>query len=348
MHDLMPLLKVRSNGRAGTAYEPPPAEDDEDGEQPTEIEPLEPAPSKWEEDSPLNGFFEHVGEVTKNIAYIEWVTPKYAVAAKEFTSAVDVVSAKASEEKVLTIVKQSKNCIKVNKKSIDAMDAAMKEMMGLDVEEAITKGEIEKQDRPKVEDGETLEQWSPTYRVMYNARWALVNEWKRVNKVYNEEQAACERRKRENLRRQLMIANGEEPSEEELNQRLNNGATDVFAGGMVARGADADADFANEFLMEMQEETEKMNKILIGMREMQQMWDEFQLLLEKQGELLNSISGSLKRAKDYVKQANEHLAEAQEHADAALRQQYMIIASCCIGLCVLIVPLMIGSGMISV
>ena len=78
------------------------------------------------------------------------------------------------------------------------------------------------------------------------------------------------------------------------------------------------------------------------------MWDEFQLLLQKQNELLSTISGNLQKSKEFIKQANEDLDAAQEHAEAANRQQVMILCSCCIGLCVLIVPMMIGSGMISV
>lgn len=345
IRDLMPILKNK-NPMVGSAVDPPPAEGEDDDELEVEDE-VEEKPSRFPE-GPLNDFFEVVKSVSENIDYIEWVTPKYAAAAHEFTSAVDVTSAKVAEDKVKEIVKQSKTIIKRNKKSIDEMDETLKAQMREDADKALLDGDIEKADYPKIDDGDTLEHWSAPYRVMNSCRWALVGEWKRVNKAYNEEQAACDRRKRANLVRQLTIATGQEPSDEEVTKRLNNGATDVFSGGMVARSADADADFANEFLMEAQEEAAKMTEILKGMREMQQMWDEFQLLLQKQGEMLNTISGNLAKAKDFVKQANEDLAEAQEHAEAALRQQYMIIASCCIGACVVIIPFMITSGMISV
>jgi len=343
--DLMPLLKLK-NPEVGSAIGPQAGADGEDDEDVEEVEEVEPIPRFPA--GPLATFFELVKEVSDNIEYIEWVAPKYATVAHEFTSAVDVNSSKDAEDKVKAIVKQSKTIIKKNKKTIDQMDETLKDQMNLDCDQAILETEIEKADRPKVEEGETLEVWSATYRVMYNCRWALVGEWKRVNKAYNEEQASCDRRKRANLVRQLTIATGQEPTDDEINKRLNNGATDVFSGGMVARSADADADFANEFLMEAQEEAAKMTLILKGMKEMQEMWDEFQLLLEKQGEMLNTISGNLAKAKDFVKQANEDLGEAQEHAEAANRQQMLIVASCCIGLCVVIVPFMITSGMISV
>lgn len=335
------------NSTIGTAYEAAAGEEDEDAE---DAPPKEPEPSRWDEGSPLNDFFEHVALVTGYISNIEdTFSPKYANAAREFLSAVDTKSAKEGDEKLKVTVKQSKTIVKNAKKSIDEMTNAMKVQMKVDIDEAVTKGEIEKKDAPNADDGETLPQWSPTYHIMYNCRWAMVNEWKRVMKAYNEEQATCERKKRENLKRQLTISNnGLEPSDEEIEARLSSGATDVFAGGMVTRGADADADFANELLEEAKDETRKLTEVMVLMREMQEMWEQFQLLLEKQGEMLNTIAGNLQKAKDFIKQANEDLAEAQEHAEAALRQQYMIIASCCIGLCVLIVPMMIGSGMISV
>ena len=50
-------------------------------------------PGQWDEGSPLHGFFEKVKQVVENVAYIEWIAPKYAKAAHEFTSAVDVQTA---------------------------------------------------------------------------------------------------------------------------------------------------------------------------------------------------------------------------------------------------------------
>merc|ERR1711977_402908 len=82
---------------------------------------------------------------------------------------------------------------------------------------------------------------TPVYRVMYNCKWSLLHQWRTVNKSYNEEQAGCERRRRENLRRQLKIANdGQEPDDTEIEERMKTGATDVFSGGMVAKSADED------------------------------------------------------------------------------------------------------------
>lgn len=344
--DLMAKLKKKSGGLAGSVMEPQGAEGEDGMEDEATVE-IE-RPNMFPEDSPLNDFFDAVKEVDNNCKFIVWITPKYAAAALELTSAVDVKQTKTAQDRVNTLLKQSKTVIKKNKKTIDDMDEEMRKQMQLDVDEAVMAGEIEKKDAPNVKEGETLAEWGPYYRVMYNCRWSLVNQWKRVNKAYNEEQAACDRRKRANLTRQLTIANGCPPSEEEVNTRLNNGATDVFSGGMVARASDADADYANEFLAEAEEELKKIMLITKGMQEMQEMWDEFQLLLAKQGELLNTISGNLQKCKDFVAQANEDLGAAQEHAEAANRQQMLIMLSCCIGLCVLIVPLLIGSGMISV
>lgn len=347
MNDLMPKLKKKSGNRAGSVMElPEPAEgEDYDLEEP-------PAPPErinaFPEDSPLNDFFDAVKLVDDNCKFIIWITPKYAAAAQELTSAVDVKQAKEAQAKVDKLIKQAKTVIKKNKKTIDSMDEEMKNQMQLDVDEEIAAGTLEKKDAPNVQEGGELEQWSPYYRVMRQCRWSLVNRWKRVNKEFNEEQAACDRRKRANLVRQLTIANGCEPSEDEVTSRLNCGATDVFSGGMVARASDADADYANEFLAEAEEELKKIMQITKGMQEMQEMWDEFQLLLQKQGELLNTISGNLKKCKDFVKEANENLAEAQEHAEAANKSQLMILGSCCCGICILVVPLLIGSGAVSI
>ena len=140
----------------------------------------------------MNDFFEVVKAVTDNIEYIEWVAPKYAVAAHAFTSAVDVTSAKGgwllccsvpcfcallpllpgalchlkwvvtfgsteAEDKVNAMVKQSKTIIKKNKKSIDEMDETLKAQMREDADALLASGELEKADYPKIDDGDVLE-----------------------------------------------------------------------------------------------------------------------------------------------------------------------------------------------
>merc|ERR1712091_729237 len=109
---------------AGSVIQDEAPAEDENGD-PIETEPVEPPKSKWDEDSPLEDFFEHVKLVSRNVEYIQFVTPKYAEAALAFTSAVDVVSGKEAEAKVNSLTAQSKNCVKQNKKTIDDMDKTL-------------------------------------------------------------------------------------------------------------------------------------------------------------------------------------------------------------------------------
>merc|ERR1711918_148451 len=106
-----------------------------------------------------------------------------------------------------------------------------------------------------------------------------------------------------------------------MGERLNSGNTNVFAGGMVQRSADDD--FALEFLQEAKEHTAELQKVLDAIAELGAMWDQFQLLLEKQGELLNQIGANLEKCKDFVTKANADLDDAQAELDAAQRKSVM-------------------------
>merc|ERR1712242_415351 len=63
-----------------------------------------------------------------------------------------------------------------------------------------------------------------------------------------------------------------------------------------------------------------------SLAELHQMFLDFALLTEQQGELLDQISFNVKNAADYVEEANVEVTEAIEYSKKARKKQCIIIA----------------------
>ena len=59
--------------------------------------------------------------------------------------------------------------------------------------------------------------------------------------------------------------------------------------------------------------------------ELHQMFLDFALLTEQQGELLDQIEFNVKNAADYVEEANVEVHEAIEHSKAARKKQWYVM-----------------------
>lgn len=281
-------------------------------------------------DDPLGIFFNIAKRVMKSCETIETVHKFYKKAAYELTEAVEVEKERIAQGKIDKIHSRAKTEISGVKAVLDQMEQILEKQKASD-------------EKAAKEAGDDVPGWTTTYRVMYNCKWSLLINWREVNKIYNEEQAACERRKRAKLVRQLTILNeGQEPDEQDVEERMATGATDVFAGGMVARSADDD--FAAEFLAEAKEKEGKIDEILEKAQELQELWDQFQLLLQKQGELLNQIGENLDKSKDFVDKANDDLDSAIAHDEAANQQQLYIMCCCAIMIAIIVAPTVLATS----
>lgn len=287
-----------------------------------------PETKGFEKGDPLGVFFNIAKRVQGSCETMVTMHGLYKKAALELTQSIDPDSEKAAQSKLDKIVGRAKDEISGVKAVLDQMDKICKKQKAADDEEAKEAG---------VDDPS----WTTIYRVMYNCKWSLLFRWREVNKAYNEEQASCERRRRQKLTRQMTIANdGIAPDPQEIEERLANNSTDVFSGGMVAAKS-ADEDFAAEFLAEAKEKEAALDEILAKAKELQELWDQFQLLLQRQGELLNQIGANLEKCKDFVAQANADLDTAIEYQQAALQKQMMMVGVCIVMIAILLVPMMI-------
>jgi len=286
-----------------------------------------PETQGFEHGDPLGVFFNIAKRVQNSCDMMRRLHKLYKVAAYDLTDAIENDKVKIAQGKIDKIKDRAKSEISGVKAVLDQM------------EQILTKRKVQDEKEAK-EAGDDTPGWTTVYRVMYNCKWSLLINWREVNKEFNEEQASCERRRRKNLVRQLTIINdGQEPDKADVEERMASGATDVFAGGMVARSADDD--FAAEFLAEAKEKEAAIDEILEKAQELQELWDQFQLLLQKQGELLNQIGTNLDKCKDFVAKANEDLDSAIEHEEAANRKQLMIVL-CCGGMAAVVVaPMML-------
>lgn len=273
-------------------------------------------------------FFNIAGKVRASCDMMTSLHKLFKEYAWELTKAIEPEAQSVAQGRLDAVKKRGKQETSGVKKIMDEMKKHLEEQKEADDKKCKEQG-----DDPE-EEG-----WSTPYRVMYNCYWSLHKSWRDVNKKYNDEQAQCERRRRRDLIRQLTIASGEEPSEEEIQERLASNATTVFSSAMVVRSADEE--FAAEYLQEAQEQNDAVAMVLEKMAELQELWDQFELLLQKQGELLDQIGANLDKCKDHVDQANEDLDSAIEHQNAALQKQFMIIGVCMIMIGILLVPVLL-------
>lgn len=74
-------------------------------------------------------------------------------------------------------------------------------------------------------------------------------------------------------------------------------------------------------------------KLEASVAELHQMFLDFALLTEQQGELLDSIEFSLSHANDHVEYANEETVKAIEYQSAIRKKQWYVVTCCCCCFC---------------
>ncbi|CAI5791052.1 syntaxinsyntaxin-4 [Podarcis lilfordi] len=139
----------------------------------------------------------------------------------------------------------------------------------------------------------------------------------------------------ERIRRQLQITNSGAVSDEELDQMLESGQTEVFVSNIMK-----DTQVTKQALNEIETRHSEILKLERSIQELHEMFLYLATEVELQGETIDRIEKNILDSEDYVKKGQVHLHMAQENQKKARKKKFMI--AICLTVTVLIIVVIIG------
>ncbi|CAM9117957.1 unnamed protein product [Bubo scandiacus] len=138
-------------------------------------------------------------------------------------------------------------------------------------------------------------------------------------------QARYRQRSLERIRRQLHITGSASVTEEELEQMLETGQSEVFISN-VSAGATRATRAALEEVGVRHRELQRLEK---GLRELGELFTLLGSTLEAQGEVIDRIERNIEASGSHVHKGQQHLGAAQRSQRGA-RQKKLLVAACVI------------------
>ncbi|XP_034991173.1 syntaxin-4 [Zootoca vivipara] len=139
----------------------------------------------------------------------------------------------------------------------------------------------------------------------------------------------------ERIRRQLQITNSGAVSDEELDQMLESGQTEVFVSNIMK-----DTQVTKQALNEIETRHSEILKLERSIQELHEMFLYLATEVELQGEMIDRIEKNILDSEDYVKKGQVHLHMAQENQKKARKKKFMI--AICLTVTALIIIVIIG------
>ncbi|XP_038260752.1 syntaxin-4 [Dermochelys coriacea] len=156
----------------------------------------------------------------------------------------------------------------------------------------------------------------------------LINNCNTIQSQYRD-------RNVERIHRQLQITGGGVVSDEELEQMLESGQTEVFVSNIMK-----DTRVTKQALNEIETRHDEILKLERSIQELHDMFTYLATEVELQGEMINRIEKNILDSEDYVKKGHLHLNSARESQQKARKKKFMIII--CLLVTVVIVVVIIG------
>ncbi|XP_074854447.1 syntaxin-4 [Carettochelys insculpta] len=156
----------------------------------------------------------------------------------------------------------------------------------------------------------------------------LINKCNSVQSQYRD-------RNVERIHRQLQITGGGVVSDEELEQMLESGQTEVFVSNIVK-----DTRVTKQALNEIETRHGEILKLERSIQELHDMFTYLATEVELQGEMIDRIEKNILDSEDYVRKGQVHLESARESQQKARKKKFMIII--CLSITVVVVVVIIG------
>ncbi|XP_044278512.1 syntaxin-4 [Varanus komodoensis] len=155
-----------------------------------------------------------------------------------------------------------------------------------------------------------------------------------INKC-NSTQSEYRDRNMERIRRQLQITGSGVVSDEQLDQMLESGQTEVFVSNIMK-----DTQVTKQALNEIETRHSEILKLERSIQELHEMFMYLATQVELQGETIDRIEKNILDSEDYVKKGQQHLHTAQENQKKARKKKFMI--AICLSVTLVIIAAIIG------
>uniref|UniRef100_A0A8C8SFH4 Syntaxin-4 n=1 Tax=Pelusios castaneus TaxID=367368 RepID=A0A8C8SFH4_9SAUR len=156
----------------------------------------------------------------------------------------------------------------------------------------------------------------------------LINKCNAVQSQYRD-------RNVERIHRQLQITGGGVVSDEELEQMLESGQTEVFVSNIMK-----DTRVTKQALNEIETRHGEILKLERSIQELHEMFTYLATEVELQGEMINRIEKNILDSENYVKKGHIHLNTARESQQKVRKKKCMI--AICLSVTVVIIVIIIA------
>ncbi|XP_048369811.1 syntaxin-2 [Sphaerodactylus townsendi] len=133
---------------------------------------------------------------------------------------------------------------------------------------------------------------------------------------------------------------GKSTTDDELEEMLESGNLSIFTSDIIL-----DTKITREALDEIESRHKDIIKLESSIQELHEMFMDMAMLVEVQGEMVNSIEKNVLNAADYVEHAKEETKKAVKYQSKARRKKWIIlvVALVVVAVIALIIGLSVGS-----
>ncbi|XP_053135485.1 syntaxin-2 isoform X4 [Hemicordylus capensis] len=166
---------------------------------------------------------------------------------------------------------------------------------------------------------ENVNRTSADVRIRKTQHLVLTRKFVEVMTTYNGTQTLFRERTKDQIRRQLEIT-GKGTTDEELEEMLESGNLSIFTSDIIL-----DTKITRQALDEIESRHKDIIKLESSIQELHEMFMDMAMLVEVQGEMVNSIEKNVMNAVDYVEHAKEETKKAVKYQSKARRKKWIIL-----------------------
>ncbi|KAM8961085.1 syntaxin-2 [Pelodytes ibericus] len=189
-----------------------------------------------------------------------------------------------------------------------------------------------------IDHDESSNRSSVNLRIRKTQHTVLSRKFGEVMITYNEIQIQFRERSKGRIQRQLEIT-GKTTTDDELEEMLESGNPSIFTSDIIS-----DSQITRQALNEIESRHKDIIKLESSIRELHDMFVDIAMLVETQGEMINSIEKNVENAEEYIEHAKEETKKAVKYQSKSRRKQWIaaILVLVLLGLIALIIGLSVG------
>ncbi|XP_053327688.1 syntaxin-2 isoform X2 [Spea bombifrons] len=184
-----------------------------------------------------------------------------------------------------------------------------------------------------IDQDENSNRSSVNLRIRKTQHTVLSRKFGEVMTAYNETQVQFRERSKGRIQRQLEIT-GKTTTDEELEEMLESGNPSIFTSDIIS-----DSQITRQALNEIESRHKDIMKLESSIRELHDMFMDIAMLVETQGEMINSIEKNVLNAVEYVEHAKEETKKAVKYQSKSRRKMIFIIICVAVLLLILVIIL---------